>query len=444
MWIRASAVSTLVIIFLSQIKVQANVVGVGTQNFNSITSGLDFVTVQSSETLRPGILNFGLFFNYAVNSLPYFESTPGGRTKYADSLLSADYNLGIGLLKNWDVGISVPTVLSQDVKDNDVPRGEFLKNGFTETRINTKYRLFGDESGGLALVGSTNFHLTVNDPFAGQGAGPTYNLELAGDTTWNRIAFGLNLGHRWRNSGTPLSNTPIQPLGNQYLASVAASYLLSTIDTKLITEIFTSFPAQNRSSDLDRTLQSAEWIVGAKHDFTTQLAGHVGVGTELWNGVASPDWRIYTGLNYVIGPVWSQREESKLPPPEIPVVGERPVERFIVKNIQFEFNSANMVGDFAKILDDLSSYIVKVNFRELVIEGHTDSVGGEEYNQRLSEKRANAIRDYLIQKKQLDGKKIKAAGYGETQPIADNGNYQGRQINRRVEFRVTRARAKGK
>jgi hypothetical protein len=55
----------------------ANVIGTDLQNFNSTTNGLDFVTVQSSKTLDPGVLNLGLFFNYGVNTLPYFEGTAG-------------------------------------------------------------------------------------------------------------------------------------------------------------------------------------------------------------------------------------------------------------------------------------------------------------------------------------------------------------------------------
>jgi hypothetical protein len=68
---------------------KANVVGADTQNFNPITSGLDFVTVQSSATLSPWVFNFGYFLNYAVNSLPEYEEG-GSRTNFSDSLLSAN------------------------------------------------------------------------------------------------------------------------------------------------------------------------------------------------------------------------------------------------------------------------------------------------------------------------------------------------------------------
>ena len=133
----------------------ANVVGPDAQNFNPITSGLDFVTVQSSETLKPGIFNLGLFLNYAVNSLPYFE-TNQQKTQFNDTLLGLDLNAGVGLTPFWDVGISLPQILNQSVDDTNGARGEFAATGATEVRVNSKFRLFGDDSRGFAIVLSGN------------------------------------------------------------------------------------------------------------------------------------------------------------------------------------------------------------------------------------------------------------------------------------------------
>ena len=74
----------------------ANVVGSDIQNFNPTTNGLDFVTVQSSETLTPGIFNFGFFLNYAVNTMPnYVDVNTSSRTDFEDSLTSGDLNFGV-------------------------------------------------------------------------------------------------------------------------------------------------------------------------------------------------------------------------------------------------------------------------------------------------------------------------------------------------------------
>src|SRR5690606_12039602 len=129
----------LVILLATPLK--ANVIGTDAQNFNSISSGLDFVTVQSSETLAPGVVNLGLFFNYAKNTLPYFTSGEEN-----DSLLIADMNIGLGLTKNCDIGLSLPYLIDQSVKSS-ASGGQFVDSGITEYRINTKYRLFGNNEG---------------------------------------------------------------------------------------------------------------------------------------------------------------------------------------------------------------------------------------------------------------------------------------------------------
>src|SRR5215475_5856997 len=73
---------------------------------------------------------------------------------------------------------------------------------------------------------------------------------------------------------------------------------------------------------------------------------------------------------------------------------------------------------------------------DLEVEGHTDSIGASDYNQDLSERRANAVRTFLIQQGIPSGS-IMARGYGKTQPVATNGTAEGRQRNRRVELIVS-------
>ena len=73
----------------------------------------------------------------------------------------------------------------------------------------------------------------------------------------------------------------------------------------------------------------------------------------------------------------------------------------------------------------------------LEISGHTDNIGTSEYNLKLSQRRASAIVDYLVGKG-VDARRLKAVGYGRQQPLASNDDEsEGRELNRRVEFRVT-------
>jgi outer membrane protein OmpA-like peptidoglycan-associated protein len=73
----------------------------------------------------------------------------------------------------------------------------------------------------------------------------------------------------------------------------------------------------------------------------------------------------------------------------------------------------------------------------LEVEGHTDSVGSDAYNQRLSEQRAASVRDYLIQQGILGMNSSPAKGFGESQPVATNDTAAGRQRNRRVELIIS-------
>ena len=73
---------------------------------------------------------------------------------------------------------------------------------------------------------------------------------------------------------------------------------------------------------------------------------------------------------------------------------------------------------------------------KLAIEGHTDSVGATDYNQNLSERRAQSVRTYLVEQK-IGGETVGTAGFGEGQPVATNDTAAGRQQNRRVELVVS-------
>jgi outer membrane protein OmpA-like peptidoglycan-associated protein len=429
----------------------ANVVGADTQNFNPTTDGLDFVTVHSSETLQPGIFNLGLFLNYAVNTLPnYIDQTTQRRTKFSDTLLSSDLNFGVGLGADWDAGASFPQVLAQHVDSDNVPHGQFEQTGMTEVRLNSKYRLWGDQSGGFAMVGSANFNLISNNPYTGRSAGTTYNVEAAYDHTIGKVAVGGNLGYRFRDPGKPVVNSNnqfVEPLDDQYIASVAASYLLTSYDLKLISEIFGAFPATKQKFTSDRKASSAELLMGVKKDYLHNLSFHAGAGTELIHGVSAPDWRIYTGINWNFGPLWGQRraivkksEALAKGPTTDPFAGApKAQETFVGRDILFDFGSSNVRGEVKEVLQRLVDYLKRPPaFKKLMIVGHTDSVGSEEYNQKLSEKRASAVYEIMIHQFGLEPGKVSSMGKGETEPIADNGNFQGRALNRRVEFKVQR------
>ena len=70
------------------------------------------------------------------------------------------------------------------------------------------------------------------------------------------------------------------------------------------------------------------------------------------------------------------------------------------------------------------------------ISGHTDNIGSDKYNQKLSEKRAKSVKKYLLANFNIDKSRLIAKGYGESQPFATNNTSEGRALNRRVEFNI--------
>jgi outer membrane protein OmpA-like peptidoglycan-associated protein len=105
-------------------------------------------------------------------------------------------------------------------------------------------------------------------------------------------------------------------------------------------------------------------------------------------------------------------------------------------DVLFESGSAKLRPATREKLAKVSGIIAAYPGLNLTIEGHTDSVGGDEYNQQLSEKRAATVRDYLIQQG-VSLNSVAALGFGKREPVASNQTSMGRQLNRRVELIVS-------
>jgi outer membrane protein OmpA-like peptidoglycan-associated protein len=105
-------------------------------------------------------------------------------------------------------------------------------------------------------------------------------------------------------------------------------------------------------------------------------------------------------------------------------------------DVLFDTGKYNLRPEARERLARLSGIVLAHPGLNLEVEGHTDSTGGDELNQKLSEQRAGTTREYLIQQGLADGS-VTAKGYGKTMPVADNSTAQGRQQNRRVELIIS-------
>ena len=106
----------------------------------------------------------------------------------------------------------------------------------------------------------------------------------------------------------------------------------------------------------------------------------------------------------------------------------------------FDFDKSVLKPEGRAKLDDLVSKIQGINLEVIIAVGHTDSIGSDAYNQRLSVRRAEAVKAYLVSKG-IERNRVYTEGKGEKQPVADNRTAQGRAKNRRVEVEVVGTRA---
>ena len=112
-----------------------------------------------------------------------------------------------------------------------------------------------------------------------------------------------------------------------------------------------------------------------------------------------------------------------------------PSKNFVLDNCTFENGKATLQETSFPVLDELVAYLKRKEDDRIEIGGHTDNVGSAASNLKLSQERANSVRDYLITKG-IDSARLVAKGYGMSQPIADNKTAAGKAENRRTEVTI--------
>lgn len=187
-------------------------------------------------------------------------------------------------------------------------------------------------------------------------------------------------------------------------------------------------------------LQKSDWP-------TCAVVGGVGGA-----GLGSIENSTWAGWGALIGGVlgasycWvhgAAEQVAEVPPPApAPEPAPAPMpkeETIVVRDLHFAFDSSKVDAQDKDKLNEIASRLKgEAATTELNIAGHTDSVGKDAYNQKLSERRAHAVANYLVDQG-VPASSIKSVeGYGESQPVADNKTKEGRAENRRVEIKITR------
>jgi outer membrane protein OmpA-like peptidoglycan-associated protein len=123
------------------------------------------------------------------------------------------------------------------------------------------------------------------------------------------------------------------------------------------------------------------------------------------------------------------------PPPPPPAPPPKVIDKMTLQ-VLFDFDKATLTEADLKELPKAVAFVKKYPGAKIRLDGYTDSIGTDAYNMKLSERRATAVKNYLIKEAGVDSSKITAVGHGEADPVADNKTAQGRAKNRRVEISI--------
>lgn len=431
-----------------------NTIGADSQNFNPAASPMDHVTVYTSKTLGQGNYSLGLFADGAVNTLPYFSETGApsndSRKSHNDMVVGANVVGSFGIMNNWDLFLSLPYVVYQEVSDESY-HGQYADTGNTAVIAGTKVRLWGNETTGIALVASVVMNRMKDNPYAGEGSGATFNTELAVDHQIGIVSLAANAGYRTRQSGDDVvdnssNTTPVTPYSNQVLLSGAVGVMVPGTPGEIVGEVYGNQASEDISRQSERRASVAEFILGYKHRLNEAYTLHFGAGGEFKHSTASADRRFYTGIT------WMEKNEKPkvvtpskpIPAPQpavSPIPSKRPDQTIVIKDILFKFDSDEISHSAAQ--KNLKSLVDILNgprgLNKLVIEGHTCAIGADAYNKKLSQRRADAIKKWLVENHKISAEKIVSIGHGEEHAIGDNKTADGRKLNRRVEFKIYHA-----
>ena len=137
----------------------------------------------------------------------------------------------------------------------------------------------------------------------------------------------------------------------------------------------------------------------------------------------------------------AERIEEEIPGAEVTRVGEGINVTFTEDaGVYFDTNKSAVQGTSANTLNSMAEILKEYPKSNVLIEGHTDSAGPEDYNEKLSKQRATSVRDYLISEG-ISASRLTAKWYGENQPVADNSTSEGKAKNRRVELAIVASEA---
>ncbi|OGQ08484.1 MAG: hypothetical protein A3G32_10405 [Deltaproteobacteria bacterium RIFCSPLOWO2_12_FULL_40_28] len=397
--------------------------------FEPAVDGGKYVSIYGSQNLKAWQGDLGIYIDYADKPLQFVATGAAvGSQSVVDKLIVADVFGALGMTDWFEIGINIPIIAYNDFFTDDAAALSDNGGGMGDIMMMMKFRLVDIDKHKVGLGFMPFITLPSGDVVRYMGNGSvTGGATIIGD--WQiheRFSVSANVGAALRDDVTKHGVR----IDDQFIYGVGLNLRMAK-NWEAIGEAFGRTTMRDFYSFASETPFEAGGAIRhlfGESGFVADVGGTVGIV----DGVGSPRYRIYAGLKW-IAPIKDACPECPppAPPPDPRIKGDKIV---IWGKIFFDTDKSIIKPISYPVLDDVIDVMQKNPQLQLVeVQGHCDIRGGHEYNMGLSQRRAEAVRDYLVSKG-IEASKLVARGYGLTRPIADNTTKEGMSQNRRVEF----------
>lgn len=401
------------------------------QQFRPLGGTHDVLGLGSAQIATRGEIGYRLLMHWSHQPLRVVDANSGNtELVLVGDTLEGDLGFGFSPVRRLETFAVVPLVLYQDNLSTPQIVGleeRAVTGGVGDLRLGAKAHLWG--GGGFLLAGGATATLPTAraDSYLGYGT-PTFTPRVLAEYEHSGLRLLANFGLTLRESRELLNLS----LGTAFVYGAGAEWKLPIAGQDLALQGTLTGERNLDAPSVEE--QPAELDVAVSWRAHSSLYLTAGAGRGLNKGYGTPRWRAMTGVTYAPAGRYRPRPRAQRPPDGGARLTGDKIE--LDEAVQFKMDDAALLERSKRVLDRVASLLEEhPEITRLRIEGHTDDVGRSEYNQELSERRAHAVRDYLVGRG-IAAERLEAVGYGETQPLLDAVTPGARAMNRRVELTI--------
>ncbi len=400
-----------------------------TNFFKPVIDDSEYFTVYSSPLMKKSYYHTGFYIDYAHHPYEFGDSNFNRTNGAVNHLLTGNF-VGSYAIFDWlNAGGRLPVYFWDGIRAPLLNRPNENNLDLGDLGLELKFKLVDQKAHGVGwslipfMTVPSATH-AVRD-FTGAGTLTGGVKTVIDGKPHDRVSMSLNVGYEARdNVITPGGNR----IDDHFLLGAGISGDAIKEKLKVIAE--TQVETVTKDFFSKRRTTPAEGRLGFRYMFKNGVDINAGGGMGYTNGIASPDFRAFAGVTYTKRPIAKVAIKED--------VGEVGIgdELKLADKIYFEFDKAVVRSISQPTLDKAAAFIkAHPEIKKLRIEGHTCDLGTVPYNQKLSERRANAVVDYLVGQG-ISRSILHPVGYGELQPAVPNTDESHREQNRRVQFFV--------